>query len=212
MLDHFISQIKDKLQEDLPGENAQRLMMPVESTRARFDLNRPDAKRGGVLILFYVKSDTIFLPLTQRHDYGGTHGGQVSLPGGKMEEHDKSIIDTALRETHEEIGIHTDKIKVIGQLSDLYIPPSNFQVTPVVGYIDEEPDFDLDAYEVKELIEAPLNDLLDSERKKKKDIEVRGGYRINAPYFDIRGRVVWGATAMILSELHQIVSEIKPFK
>lgn len=212
MLDHFINQIRTKLEGELPGENAQRLMMPVESTRARFDLNRPDAKRGGVLILFYAKSNSIFIPLTQRHDYGGTHGGQVSLPGGKMEKQDSSIIDTALRETHEEIGIHSKKIQVLGQLSDLYIPPSNFQVTPVVGFIDEEPDFNLDAYEVKELIEAPLTDLLDAEKKKTKDIEVRGGFRINAPYFDIKGRVVWGATAMILSELHQIVSEIKPFK
>lgn len=212
MLDHFINQIKTRLADKLPGEHAQRLMMPVESTRARFDLNRPDAKKGGVLILFYAKTNSIFIPLTQRHDYGGTHGGQVSLPGGKMEDQDSSIIDTALRETHEEIGIHTNKIKVLGQLSDLYIPPSNFQVTPVVGYIDEHPSFDIDTYEVKELIEAPLTDLMDFERKKKKDIEVRGGYRINAPYFDIQGRVVWGATAMILSELHQIISEIKPFK
>jgi len=208
MIETFIDKLTVQLQETLPGMSAQELMMPVESTRARFDLNKQDVNRGGVLILLYPKNGTIYLPLTQRHDYGGVHGGQVSLPGGKLEDGDDDIVETALRETYEEIGVDQRDINVIGRLTDLYIPPSNFRVTPVIGYLNQEPLFKIDSHEVKELIESPLNELLDESRRKRKDIPIRKGMRINAPYFDVNGKVVWGATAMILSEFHVLASRI----
>ncbi len=203
----IIQKLELKLQSDLPGQVAQRLMMPVESTRARFDLDKKDVRRGGVLILLYNNGGDVYLPLTQRHDYGGTHGGQVSLPGGKLEQQDKDIMATALRETHEEIGVDPTHVSIIGELTDLYIPPSNFRVTPFVGYVDTRPKFELDSFEVKELIETPLSHLLDTSRRKRKDITVRNGFRLNAPYFDVQGKVVWGATAMILSEFTSLLKE-----
>jgi len=208
MLKKFVSNLESRLKLKLPGIEAQRLMMPLEGSTKRFDLSKKDVKRGGVLILFYIKDSKIHIPLTQRHDYKGTHGGQVSLPGGKLEEIDQSIVDTALRETHEEIGIHKSDIKVLGNLTDLYIPPSNFRVTPVVGYMEKEPYFTLDSFEVKELIETPLELLINDEKLKEKDIIVRDQFTINAPYFDIYEKVVWGATAMILSELKTIIKDL----
>lgn len=197
------------MSESLPGIHAQKVMMPVESTVERFDLNRNDARLGGVMVLFYPKNGEVYLPLTQRHDYGGTHGGQVSFPGGKWEEGDPDLEFTALRETYEEIGVNKASIQVIGRLTDLYIPPSNFKVSPVVGYVKERPDFKIDPYEVKELIEVPLSLLLHKDTLKRKNIQVRGTYRLDAPFFDIQGKVVWGATAMMLSELVAVVREME---
>lgn len=204
----FIERMESRLAEPLPGQNAQKLMMPAESVEERFDLDRDDARLGGVLILFYENQGQIMIPLTQRHDYKGTHGGQVSLPGGKWEEADSDLQSTALRETFEEIGIAQSQVSIIGKLSDLYIPASNFKVSPFVGYVKENPSFAIDAYEVKELIEAELSALVDKDYHKEKDITVQQRFRLKAPYFDVQGKVVWGATAMMLAELITIVEEI----
>lgn len=208
MLKLFVEDLQRKLKNPLPGIEAQSAMMPVESTKERFDLPDKNVKRGGVLLLLYQQNNEVYIPLTQRHDYGGVHGGQVSLPGGKLEDQDQDIIATALRETHEEIGISQEMIAVLGTLTDLYIPPSNFRVTPVVGYIQESPDFIIDPREVKELIETPVQYILDEQNLKRKDILVRNGMRINAPYFDIHGKTVWGATAMILSEFRHLLQSL----
>lgn len=209
MIRDFTSRLERRLKEPLPGADAQRIMMPVESTRARFDLNQNDARLGAVLILFYPLHGEIYLPLTQRHDYGGTHGGQVSFPGGKWEEADTDLEHTALRETFEEIGVRQADITVIGRLTDLYIPPSNFRVTPIVGFVEARPDFKIDPYEVKELVETPMSLLINKSTVKRKDIPVRGAYSLNAPFFDITGKTIWGATAMMLSELVELVREIR---
>lgn len=210
MIRDFISRLEDRLKRPLPGAEAQKRMMPVESTVDRFDLNQSNARVGGVLILFYPRGNDIYIPLTQRHDYGGTHGGQISLPGGKREEDDTDLECTALRETHEEIGVKSADIRVIGKLTDLYIPPSNFRVTPVVGYTTSSPQFDIDPYEVKELVETPLSLLVRESTVKRKDILVGGSYRLHAPFFDIAGKTVWGATAMMLAELVELIREIEP--
>lgn len=209
MIRDFTSRLERRLMQPLPGADAQRIMMPVESTKARFELNQDDARLGAVLILFYPLDGEIYLPLTQRHDYGGTHGGQVSFPGGKWEETDTDLEHTALRETFEEIGVRQSDITVIGRLTDLYIPPSNFRVTPIVGFVESRPDFKIDPYEVKELVETPISLLIKESTVKRKDIPVRGAYSLNAPFFDIAGKTIWGATAMMLSELVELVREIR---
>jgi len=208
MLKLFVEDLQRKLKNPLPGIEAQSAMMPVESTKERFELPDKNVKRGGVLLLLYQQNNEVYLPLTQRHDYGGVHGGQISLPGGKLEDQDEDIIATALRETHEEIGVSKEQVAVLGTLTDLYIPPSNFRVTPVVGFIQERPDFIIDPREVKELIETPVQYILDEQNLKRRDISVRNGLRINAPYFDIYGKTVWGATAMILSEFRHLLQSL----
>lgn len=195
---------------NLPGIRAQLLMMPMHRLRKIYDnLDLiTDAKLSSVLILFYPHEGKVYIPLTKRHDYKGTHGGQISLPGGKEEENDKNRIETALREAEEEIGIVASSVKVIGALSEIYIPPSNFKVLPVLGYVNERPQFKREEFEVEQIIETPLDNLLDVQNHKTKDIPVRDMTLKAVPYFDVDNHVVWGATAMILSELVYILQEL----
>ena len=127
--------------------------------------------------------------------------GQPRPECGKREERDANVIETALREAREEVGINAEQIEIIGQLTDLYIPPSNFRVTPTLAYAIEAPTFMLDDFEVKELIEAPISVLRDKKNIKTQRMEFGNGYAADMPYFDVHGHIVWGATAMILSEL-----------
>src|SRR5690606_24654850 len=134
-----------------------------------------------------------------RPDYDGVHGGQISLPGGKKEEKDKDYIATAVRETEEEIGVSAKEITVLGSLTELYVSASNIQVLPVVGFCTRPPMFIPNPYEVEEIIEVSIDDLTKEKEVKFTDISVRG-HKINSPYYHLKGKVVWGATAMILSE------------
>lgn len=205
-MNELIERLSDKLKQPLPGRDAHLLMMPKGAEQSRFDEARmAKARLSSVLILFYEKNGEIYIPLTQRHDYGGTHSGQISFPGGKWEESDPDLIFTAKREANEEIGVTYDEVNVIGQLSDLFIPPSNFKVTPVVSFSERLPQFEIDPYEVKELIEMPLNHLIEESTVKQTVIEFSNGFKLKTPYFDIDGRIVWGATAMMLSELKSIL-------
>lgn len=210
MILDFVDRLERRLREPLPGENAQRLMAPRPVDERRFNFKqRPDAKLGSVLILFYPDEGRIHLPFILRPTYEGAHSGQVSLPGGKHEPEDQDLLDTARRETQEEIGVDGNSIKLIGSLSEMYITVSNFKVLPVVGYIDHKPAFVPEIKEVERIIESPLDHLLDQQRRKEKDIVVGDNYVIRSPYFDIDGEVIWGATAMMLSELVTLINEIE---
>jgi len=154
-------------------------------------------------------ASSIYTVLILRTSDHGVHSGQVSFPGGKKEESDRSLEDTALRETEEEIGIKKNDVKVIGHLSELYIPTSGFLVQPFVGYLNKKPLFHPDKNEVQKLIEVPLFLIMDDGIVKETTI-LKSKTRnqkseIRIPYFDIHGEVVWGATAMILSELKEIL-------
>ena len=207
--EQFISSLSGAIQSP-PGMDAYELMMP--EIRKRFknlDVSKIEgAKLSSVLMLLYHDNGKVYLPLTKRHDYKGTHGGQISLPGGKHEEGDDSRIATALREAEEEVGVAKNTIEVVGTLSEIYIPPSNFKVLPVVGIHSGKPNFVREEFEVEEIIEAELYDFLDHGNRKSKDIEVRGGVLRDVPYFEIQGHVVWGATAMMMSELIYILENI----
>lgn len=166
-----------------------------------------DAKQSGVLILLYPGQlqETYRFALIRRPEYEGVHSGQVSLPGGRYEPSDRDLSDTALRETEEEIGVIASSVELLGALSELYIPPSNFMVHPFVGWTDRRPVFIPDHQEVEEVIEADLTDLMDDRKIKKRKIPLRNGLVILAPCFELGGSVVWGATAMILSEFREVV-------
>ena len=201
--------LKNALVAELPGQDAQAIMMPTLSDKSRFSLAaKKDARAGGVMILLYQKDGSLHFPLIQRPDYDGVHAKQMSFPGGKKDLNDETLIITALRETKEEIGVNPDKIEIIGVLTELYIIASNFNVLPAIGLINEVPEFLADEHEVDEIIEVKLADLMDEEKQKEKPLTILQGITINAPYFDLNNKVVWGATAMILSELKQI---LQPF-
>lgn len=189
----------------LPGMNAQMEMMPKVPGIDRFDLSkRGKSTPGGVLILIYPHKGELYLPLMLRPDYGGAHSGQVSFPGGKVENGDRDLVHTALRESNEELGIPDERVEILGNLTELFIIASNFTVFPVIGYLDFRPDFIPDPREVVEVIETPISLLLNKDTVKQRGFKVRQGFTINAPYFDINDHHVWGATAMILSEFLEI--------
>lgn len=192
----------------LPGQDSQAEMMPSLSDKARFSLEaKVDAKDGGVMILFYKKDGAWYFPLIQRPDYDGVHAKQISFPGGKKDSEDEDLIATALRETKEEVGIASNKIKVIGSLTELYIIASNYNVLPVVGFMAEPPKFKADDREVDEILEVKLDDLMLEANRKEKPMTILQGITIHAPFFDLNNKVVWGATAMILSELKAILNQ-----
>jgi 8-oxo-dGTP pyrophosphatase MutT (NUDIX family) len=205
----FIERLALQLKEPLPGENAQLLM---GSDRRLKDFNfmpmNDTTRKSAVMILLYPFNNSIYSVFILRPEYEGTHSGQIAFPGGKYENADLDLETTALRETAEEIGIDISKVTVIGKLSQLFIPPSNFVVFPLVGYVNEKPVFKPDANEVKEIIEYQINVLLKKETVKTMEFMVRDNMKFIAPYFDVDGYVVWGATAMILSEFVEILRNV----
>ncbi len=210
MFEKFIDSLKTALTNPLPGEKAQLMMgSGIRMKELRYMPMNDSTKKSGVMILLYPYRTSVCSALILRTKSKSKHSGQVALPGGKYENTDNNLIQTALRETNEEIGVDWKSIHIIGQLTALYIPPSNFVVYPSVGYTESKPSFVPDKREVSEIIEYKLSELLKPENVKTKEFKVRDEVPFTAPYYDINGNVVWGATAMILSEFKEIVKEIK---
>lgn len=211
----FFQLVKKSLAQPLPGAKAQQLMAPAHRLSSEHYLKSiKDYRKGSVLILLYEKNNTAHFVLTLRQSYAGIHSGQISFPGGKIEEQDANHIDAALRETEEEIGILKNEIEILGELTHLYIPPSNFLVLPVVGFIKNIPNFKKDEKEVAEVIDVATTVLHSDEIRQTKIMDLSRGLNapdltsVKVPYFNINGHHVWGATAMILSEFAEIT---RPF-
>jgi len=207
-MEKLIDKLKERLEKPLPGLQAQLQMAPP--ARGDRPLQVPsDARHSAVLALLYPHEDKVHTVFMKRADDGHVHSGQISFPGGKVEEVDDTYVDTALREANEELGIPADRVEVLGKLTELYIPPSNFLVYPTLGFMTERPDFVIDPKEVAYEIEVDLPTLLDGSHRKVREIEQRtrwGHYKTQAPSYLIhQEHIIWGATAMMLSELLVIV-------
>ncbi|GAB3734533.1 NUDIX hydrolase [Spirosoma lituiforme] len=199
----FADHLRQRLQNPLPGEVAHKKM----ASTARYRLGvKPNerTRRSAVLICFYPYQHSIYLPLILRPQYDGVHAGQMAFPGGRMERIDENLTRTALREAQEEVGIRVSDVQVLGLLTELYIPPSNFYVQPVVGVLPYRPDFYPDPREVEAVVEVSLDTLLDETIVGDSQIEVRG-ITVDAPFYQIQGYRVWGATAMMISELLMVM-------
>lgn len=206
MLQELIQKLHTALQKPLPGAKAHYKLAPAYRKEIiENQIISNDYKLASVLILLHPKDDNISFPLMLRHQYKGAHSGQISLPGGKAEQNDNSLQETALRETEEEIGVPAKQINIIGQLSKLYIPPSNFLVHPFIGYIDFEPHFIPEIKEVKQLYNTNLDDVLNPKSLQETNLTLANGKNIKTPYFNLHQQIVWGATAMIISELKEIL-------
>ena len=156
-LTKFIEFLEKRLQKPLPGKPAQLKMSSLARIQKLLRLSPPEnAVQSSVLILLYPYMGSVGLVLMLRPEYPGIHSGQISLPGGKYEETDESLIYTALREAQEETGIDPGQVQILGQLTEMYIPPSNFLVTPVVGYQPSRPFFTANPKEVEKIIEIRL--------------------------------------------------------
>lgn len=204
----MINLIEKRLRQELPGRPAQYKM--AHAVRTNYPPPPPDARIACVMALLYPKADDWHLVLIERmsNNPNDRHGGQISFPGGSMDKTDHSLVDCALRETHEEIGVPENKIKVLGQLTDLYIPVSNFQVHPFVGALDYTPQFIPQPSEVKSILEAPLKQFQNPDTIQKTDLRLSGNIILkNVPYYNINKHVVWGATAMMLSEFLEVLKD-----
>ena len=205
---NVVSILKKRIQEPLPGTAAQLKKAPeIRAEQINRFKTAIHARQSAVLLLLYPISSNSEVVFVERTTYEGTHSGQIGLPGGKKEKIDQAMSDTALRETQEEIGIDKNEITLIGSLTPLYIPISNFQVHPFVGFLSISPKFTPEPTEVRKIITFPVADLLQSEISKRNDMEIRGRV-YEVPYFDVMGHVVWGATAMILSEFVELFKRV----
>jgi 8-oxo-dGTP pyrophosphatase MutT (NUDIX family) len=205
-----IEGIQGALAKPLPGVAAQKRMAPQPTTgkNNRWDIPK-DCRQASVLLLLYPYScdqPDFYLALTRRPEYSGAHSGQISLPGGRREE-PETLEQTALRETVEEIGVLPENVEILGQLSPLYTPPSNFCIYPFVGFSRARPAFQLNPREVAELIEVPLHLLLEPDVYKEETWHLQNFGERQVPFFDVFGHKVWGATAMILSEFLALLAQ-----
>ncbi len=205
----IINKLKTALEHPLPGEEAQYLMAPfhrkkIEDALLSMDNFKPSAV---MLALCFENDNSAYIPLIERVSYNGAHSAQISLPGGKYDDIDESLQNTALRECFEEIGLN--EIEVLGSLTQIKIPVSNFLVQPYIGICKiNEPNLILDRREVKSILKLRLHDLLKDELIQIGTVKLNTGQEIKTAWFEVEGHQVWGATAMILSELKQLLKSI----
>lgn len=188
---------------ELPATNAHVKMAPsnrIDLLKA-IDFTKVVPKRAAVMMLFYPKASQTHLALILRNSYNGVHSSQIAFPGGKVEEDDNDLIHTALRETHEEIGIPPQHINLVRSFTEVYIPPSNFMVYPFMGYAVQELDFVLQQEEVAGLVEFPFTDFMNDNIIVNTVMNTSYAGDIEVPGFQVNEHFVWGATAMMLSEL-----------
>lgn len=193
----------------LPGEHAHGVFSPPYRPVFTYDeVLSKNPKFAAVNIVLYLKNNEWYFPLIQRtineHD---RHSGQISLPGGKREEMDQDFSETAVRETSEEIGIEKNYVRIIREMSPIYIPPSNFYVYPYISYTKKDPDFILQQSEAVEVIEFPIVSFLNlPDQPEMMTLDSAGGHEV--PVINFNGYIIWGATAMILSEFSQLLKKM----
>lgn len=203
---HFIKNIEVIQNSILGGLDAQFRLAPkmrLKYNNEKIAASNP--KKAAVLALFYPNenNETCFL-LTQRASYKGTHSAQISFPGGKIEQKDTNLQATALRETFEEVGIEEKNITIIRKITDVFIPPSNFLATPFIGYSSTKPNLKIN-HEVDHTFDVKLSDLLNDENISTINITTSYASKIDVPCFKLNNYIVWGATAMILNEIKELL-------
>ncbi|RLD28112.1 MAG: coenzyme A pyrophosphatase [Bacteroidetes bacterium] len=207
----FIISISKVKKLPLPAQASQFKMSPpfrlelIEMHKEKMK----NASRAGVMALFYPdKQQQTKMVLILRNTYNGVHSAQIGFPGGKFEAQDDSLEKTAKRETFEEIGIPVQDIEVFKQLTEVYIPPSNFYVQPFLGIIKETPTFKKQDDEVEEIIEILLYHFINDDNVISTPVETSYNINVEVPAYKLNGHIVWGATAMMLSEIKDLLKNV----
>lgn len=203
---NIINHLFEAFEHPLPGYAAHLELAPYRK-KMSFDFKNNNPKIASTLLLLYPKENNIFFSLIERPKYNGTHSSQISFPGGKNES-GETVKQTALRETNEEIGVNPIDINIIGELTQVYVPPSNFLIHPFIGYCNICPEFKINKREVNKLIEVNILKLFDPELIKNKQMRLKGenkNWNVNVPYMDLNNEIVWGATSVILNEFRKVL-------
>jgi len=202
----FITQLKITINNDLPGEESHQKMRVIYDQSIDLPFSEINSTPAAVLILLYLADNEIYFFLTKRTDELKHHKGQISFPGGTQEGNEK-LIDTALRETQEEIGINKTSISIIGTITPLFVPVTGFMIYPFIGYSLNKLDPKPDPVEVATIFSVNISDLLNKENRTTEQRNIRG-YDVQVPYFKLNDYQVWGATSMILSEFRDLIKSI----
>ena len=214
-----IARLQKRLQLPLPGEAARASMLPLPESGV--EINRPalraDHRKAAVLFLLYPHttaertenpsySGNLHLVFIQRPDYDGTHSGQISLPGGRHEANE-TLEQTALRESFEEVGVTPEQVTILGELEPMNVFASNHNVYPFIGYSSARPNFVPCQQEVAAIIEAPLQTLLQPTSRLTELRELKRWGPTQVPFYSVNGHKIWGATAIMLAEFLQLLTE-----
>ena len=206
----FLEYVPKLMTAELPAEVSHIKMAPLERIESlkNFDIGIKKPKIAAVMMLFYPKNGITHLVLIVRNSYKGVHSAQIAFPGGKYETQDEIFENTALRETHEEVGINPNSMEIIKTFTPMYIPPSDFMVHPFLGISKEEIVFIPDPKEVANIIELPLTVFLSDTIITDTKLTTSYANDISVPAFKIEEHIVWGATAMMLSELKDVLKNV----
>ncbi len=205
--------LKERLRGPLPGRIAQEKLEPAsrKALLNEHSSQKTSPKDSAVMILLHYQQNDLSLLFIQRAQYEGVHSGQIAFPGGRYEQSDKDLAKTAQRETLEETGIIIPDEAVLGKLTPLYIPPSNFNVQPYVGFLPALPGFSPDPKEVESVFTVPLRQLMGKDEVQKKTITYSNGFSYEIPCYVFGPHIIWGATSMILSEFLEIIESLEAF-
>lgn len=193
--------IKKALAQTLPGQVSHRKMLPLNRGLTATPDEQLSIKHSSVLLLLFEENNEINVCLIKRPSHMKHHAGQIALPGGRNEE-GETALETALRETREEIGVKPEQIEILGSLSEIYVQVSRFQILPFVGWLDKKPEFDINKNEVEKTISFPIKLIRNSVNEV--ELNTISG-RLKVPCVQFEGEIIWGATAMILSEFADIL-------
>lgn len=209
----FIDFLSKRLLADLPGTNAHLQMMPeIKNLPYRTLMAKKDAKKSAVLVLLYLNGENLNIIFTLRSKKLSNHSGQISFPGGHLDK-GETPVQTALRESWEEIGLKSTDINIIGRLSDLYVPPTNYIISPVVGYMTQKPDYYINSPdEVEEILDLALEKFYDESVYSVENWKYKG-QELKVPLWKIHTETpLWGASSMIMMEFLMLYSEFKSQK
>ena len=204
----FLQIVPKLIAAELPAMQSHLKMAPLErlnDLKNQF-IDNYNPRTAAVLMLCYPKNGATHLVLIVRNSYEGVHSAQIAFPGGKYENEDIDFASTALRETYEEVGVDPHKVVLIRPFTQVYIPPSNFMVYPYLGICKEEITFIPDPSEVAGIIELPIATFLSDTIIIEKELQTSYANSIKVPAFEIENHIVWGATAMMLSELKDVLA------
>ncbi|MGB0929652.1 MAG: NUDIX domain-containing protein [Chitinophagales bacterium] len=213
-MQQLIEFLREELQKELPHSNIYNENLPDKLVQfiiaaekaAKVQFAKKPPRICAVMIALYEEDGEVYLPMMLRPTNSRAHPGQIAFPGGKAEEEDIDLIETAVREMEEEIGVWVNRENIIGELSPVYIPPSNALVTPIVGFLESKPKYIPDPAEVAEVFAVRLDDLLNPDNISFKKVILASGEYIQMPAYHANGKVIWGGTARMISELVKMVT------